>query len=200
MIRSLVAAACASTLLSMSLSTAAEAAGVRVRGAIKAISDNSVTVATSAGQDVKVKLANPVVLLYRDIAFSEVPKNAYVAVPSIAAPDGARRALGLIVFPEKMRGLNEGFKAWDLGTESKMTNATLAKVTDKGGERVLTVTYGATSQKVLVPRYVPITTFAPAPDRKLEVGLNVVIFADDKTGALTGKFVGVHENGDLPPI
>lgn len=183
-----------------SSSFAVEAAGSRVRGTISDLSGSVATITTAAGQSVKVTLIEPVVLLYRDIKFEDVPANAYVAVPSIALADGSRRALGLIVFPEKMRGFNEGFSAWDLGPDSKMTNATVAQVVARGGERVVTVKYGAEEQTVFVPPYAPISTFAPAPDKKFEVGSNVVLFADDKTGSLTAKFVGMHENGGLPPL
>lgn len=191
------------SILSAALATAAvgaQADPMRVRGTVTAIDDSTVTVENSAGQTVDVTLQDPVVLLYRDIPLSEVPDGAYLAIPSIAAEDGLRRAIGLIVFPEAMRGMDEGFKDWDLAPESGMTNATLGQILERGGENVITVTFGDTEQTIFVPDAAPVTTFAPAPDLSVEEGLNVVIFADDADGSITGKFVGIHENGGLPPL
>ncbi len=173
---------------------------LRVRGTITAVEGDTVTVENAAGQLVDVALQNPVVLLYRDIALSDVPDDAYVAIPSIVAGDGTRRALGLVVFPEAMRGQDEGFKAWDLTPESGMTNATLAQIVQRGGENIITVTYGDEEQTVFVPTTASITTFAPAPNISVETGLNVVIFADDAGDSISGRFVGIHENGTLPPL
>lgn len=173
---------------------------LRVRGTIAAYEDSVATVETAAGQTVEVNLTEPMVLMYRDITLSDLPENAYIAVPSIDAPDGNRRALGVIVFPEQMRGMNEGFKVWDLGPESKMTNATVAQVIARGGENVLTVTFGDDEQTIYVPPSAPINSFAPAPEESINVGDNVVIFADDTDGFITGQFVGKHENGGLPPV
>ncbi|GFE67024.1 hypothetical protein [Litoreibacter roseus] len=173
---------------------------LRVRGTVSAFDGSVAVVENAAGQSIEVKLTEPVVLMYRDISLSDLPQNAYIAVPSIDAPDGNRRALGVIVFPEQMRGMNEGFKVWDLGPESKMTNATVAQVVARGGENILTVTYGGEQQTIYVPTSAPINSFSPDPDEKISVGDNVVIFADESDGVVSGKFVGKHENGGLPPV
>ena len=70
----------------------------------------------------------------------------------------------------------------------------------RGGENVLTLSYGDTQQIVMVAETAPITTFGPSPDRELKTGDLVVIFADGKDGGFSGKYVGVHEDGSLPPV
>lgn len=189
----------ASSALAITAATA-QAEPLRVRGTVSAVDGATITVENAAGQAIEVTLTEPVVLMYRDIALTDVPENAYVAVPSIPAADGQRRALGLVVFPEAMRGLDEGFKSWDLTPESGMTNASVAQIVARGGENVLTVSYGDEQQTIFVPSTAPVTTFAPAPEEKIKVGDNVVVFADDNNGTVSGKFVGVHENGGLPPL
>lgn len=190
----------AAALLLVSASFEAGAEGLRIRGEITGIEGHRVTVLNSSGQTLAVSVPEPVVLLYRNIALDEIKDGAYISVPSVAVGDNERRALGVNQFPDAMRGVNEGFSAWDLTVESKMTNATVAQVVSRGGERVLTVTYGEEEQTIVVPENVPVTRFGPAPDRKLAVGQMVVIFAHEDAGKLTGKFVGLHENGGLPPI
>lgn len=189
----------AATTLSLSALSAA-GDGLRVRGEVVKIDGPMVSVESSTGQIVDVSIPDPVVLLYRDIALEEIEPGAYIAAPTVAGADGTRRALGLIVFPEAMRGMNEGFKPWDLGGGSKMTNATVAQIVARGGERVFTVTYGGQEQVVQVPTTAPVTTFAPSPDMAVGVGMNVVIFADINDGAISGQYIGVHETGALPPL
>lgn len=180
--------------------SAASAAGVRVRGEIVDIKANSYIIENASGQSITVTISEPTVLVYSNISLNDVDENAYVSVPSIAVNKDTWRALGVTVFPEPMRGLNEGFDTWDLTSESRMTNATVAKVLSRGGERVLTLSYGDEKQTVMVPETAPVTTFAPNPKRKLEKGNLVVIFADEENDKFSAKFVAVHEDGSLPPV
>ncbi|MEM7547957.1 MAG: hypothetical protein AAF367_20720 [Pseudomonadota bacterium] len=189
----------AATAFSLNAASA-DAAGLRVRGEVVKIDGQMVSVEASTGQIVDVAMPEPVVLLYRDIKVEDIAPGAYIAAPTVAGADGTRRALGLVVFPEAMRGMNEGFKAWDLGTDSKMTNATVAQIVSRGGARVFTVTYGGEEQTVQVPTAAPVTTFAPSPGTPLDLGMNVVIFADETGGTISGQYVGIHENGSLPPL
>lgn len=194
----LLVTAAATALLASSL---AQAAGVRVRGEITTLADTTATVTNAADQRTEVLLAKDyVVLVYRNIDLDDIPDNAYVGIPSVTNPDGTRRALGLVVFPETMRGLNEGFFEWDLTAGSKMTNGTLAQVVARAGERVLEISFGEEKQTVFIPEYAQVSTFSAEADRKLAVGDKVVIFADDTGASLTGKYIGVHANGGLPPL
>lgn len=182
------------------VSATVHAAGLRVRGEVTAIEGQMISVEAATGQVVEVSVPEPVVLLYRDIDIEDIAPGAYVAAPTVASADGNRRALGLVVFPEAMRGLNEGFKSWDLGSDSKMTNATVAQIVARGTDRVFTVTYGDEEQLVEVPPSAPVTTFSPAADADIRIGMKVVIFAEQSGDAISGQYVGIHENGGLPPL
>lgn len=176
------------------------AGGVRIRGEVVDINETTYTILGASGQEVAVAINEPVVLVYTDIDLSDVADNSYVSVPSVAMGGDTWRALGVTVFPEPMRGMNEGFADWDLTSESKMTNATVGKVVSRGGERVLTLSYGANEQVVVVADNAPITTFGPDPDRAIQRGDLVVVFAEGKKGAFSGKFVAIHADGSLPPV
>ena len=184
----------------MMIATAAQAEGLRIRGEVTGISGDSYTILNASGQSTTVKLSEPVVLEYKDIAFEDIGSEAYVSVPSIPLDGNSFRALGVTVFPDPMRGLNEGFSDWDLTSGSKMTNATIARVVSRGGERILTLSFQDDQQVVVVPETAPVTTFGPNPDRRLKKGDLVVVFADGKDGNYTGKYVGVHVDGTLPPV
>jgi hypothetical protein len=176
---------------------------LRVRGTVSAVAGNELTVQTAAGQSVKVQLADKhTVLLYTPLKLSDIKPNSYVAVASVPQPDGSLRAVGLAVFPEGMRGLNEGTKGWDIAPGSRMTNATLAQFVEqgKGGEVVLRYE-GSKTQKVVVNENVPVSTFAPAERSALGVGSKVVVFATRQgDGSLTSGLVGVGKDGYMPPV
>lgn len=176
------------------------AEGVRVRGEIVEVSGNQYTIVVVTGQQVQVSVAEPMVLVYEDIPLDQVTGNSYVSVPSIPMDSETWRALGVTVFPEPMRGMNEGFADWDLTAQSKMTNATVGKVISRGGERVLTLSYGESEQTVVVPETVPVTKFTPDPKHTVGTGDLVVVFAKKEGGKFKGKFIAVHKNGSLPPV
>ena len=187
----------------MSYTSTANAEGLRIRGELKTLSNNLASVETSSGQRIDVILEPGYkVLLYKDVRFEDIPKNAYLSIPSIPAGPNKRRALGINIFPEAMRGFNEGLGDWDLTSDSKMTNATLAQVVNAKTQngRELIVSFGDDKQHVLVPEQTQITTFGPTDTVSIKVGQQIVIFAQVAGGKLSGKFVGIHENGELPPI
>lgn len=194
-------------LLLMAISSQTQAAGLRIRGEVSAIDSHKqqqlMTIKTSSGQKIEVIMAPEYsVLLYRSIDFGAIPANAYLSIPSVPGPNNLRRALGINVFPEAMRGFHEGIGDWDLAANSKMTNATLAQAVKQttGTKRTLTVKFGQEQQEILVPLATPITTFGPSQDHQINLGDKVVVFAAVEAGTITGQFVGVHENGQLPPI
>ncbi len=179
----------------------ASAEGTRVRGELTSLEQGVAIIENSAGQRVRVTMKeNYAVLLYKDISLAEIPADAYISIPSVPLGEGKIRALGINVFPEAMRGFNEGFSDWDLGSGSKMTNATLAKVVSTQDGKGLLVRFGESSQEVVVAENTPITTFDVAPDYALKTGQLVVVFTSGKGTGSVGKFIGVRENGELPPI
>jgi hypothetical protein len=181
----------------------AQTTALRVRGTISAVTDKDVTVQTQAGESVKVALAEKVtVLLYTPLKLADIKPDAYVAVASLPQPDGSLRAAGLVVFPESMRGMNEGTKGWDLAPGSRMTNASVARFVAQGGNREITLRYeGDKTQTVAVPETVPVTTFAPTERAALAVGAKSVVFATRTAdGGLSSGMVGVGKDGLMPPI
>ncbi len=172
-----------------------------IRGEITAIEGNLYSVETTSGQSVEVQLnADATVLLYSPLELSDIEADDYLGIPSAPAPGGGKRALAVVVFPEAMRGFNEGEGAWDLVPGSRMTNATLAQVTANDNAGTLTVKYGDKNEEILVPANTPVVTFAPAPERDVRVGEQAIFFAKETAAGYTAGLVGVSEDGSLPPI
>ncbi len=178
---------------------------LRVRGTVTAITAEALTIQTGAGESVMVKLgANHTVLGYTPIRLEDVASNAYIAAASTQLPDGSLRALSLIVFPEQMRGLNEGTKGWDLGPNSRMTNATVAQFTPgPDGTRQLSVRFGrdGQTQSLSVTPQTHIRTFAVVDRALLVVGAQAVAFATRAAdGSISSGLIGIGLDGRLPPV
>jgi hypothetical protein len=184
--------------------TAPAAAGTQqrgnsVRGRLVSVSDTMLTV-SSRGSEVHVRIAQPLDVYSRVPAkLSQVKENSFVGITSEPQPDGSLRATEIHIFPEKLRGMNEG--SFPMGTRgggrpgagntmtngtvsgSQMTNGTVAAgggntmtngtVGAKSGN-VVTVRFQSNSQTITIPPTVAVTELA-LTKTKLAPGMNVVI-------------------------
>src|SRR3954468_16959841 len=115
---------------------------VRVRGTIQEFVNPVLTVQSRTGETVKIKLNdNFAVAGVAPASLSDVGPGKFVGVATLGQRDGALVALEVLIFPDAMRGANEGHYPWDLQPESLMTNATVADVTSAAQGRVLTLKY-----------------------------------------------------------
>jgi hypothetical protein len=180
----------------------AEDNAVRFRGTVTALETDSITIQSSAGQTTTIKLAAAYkVLQFSPIALADIKPNAYLAAASIPQSDGSLRAISVSVFPEAMRGANEGSHDWDLKPGSRMTNATAGEIVAKPEGRVITLTFQGKTQKLVVPENASVTAIAPVDKDNVKVGAKAVVFGmRDTAGALTSGLVGVTKDGALPPL
>jgi hypothetical protein len=203
MFRNIFRAVMPTTLMAISVAAfAQQSEAVRVRGTISAIENNLVSVQTGAGQTTKVALTKDYrVLVYSPIKFSDVSPNAYVAVASSPSTDGGLKAMGLVVFPEAMRGLNEGTKGWDLTPGSRMTNATVGVINKQGNSEIVVKFGKGEEQKIQITDQTRVSTFVAGTTGALTIGSKVVVFATkDASGSHTSGMVGVGKDGYMPPI
>ena len=106
-----------------------------------------------------------------------------------------------MIFPAALKGTGEGDRPWDLQPNSRMTNGTIADVTDVDG-RTVTLTYDNGQKKqIAIPQTTPIVTFAPATPADLKPGATVFVNAErGSDGTLTAGRVVVGNNGIVPPM
>jgi hypothetical protein len=212
------------------LATMAEAAPLRIRGTIAAISSTAVTVHTPSG-DVSASLNGGtafVSVVPSDL--SHVATGSYVGVASKTVGEKLI-ALSVIVFPPSMKGAAEGHAAYDVlpdttlsggaRTASSMTNASVKAISGgpsaprvsttmtngsvatamaKGGVRLLTVTYKGGQQNILVPTTAPVVGFVPGPASIVRPGAAVFVNADKTNGKITAGLVAVGSHGVTPPF
>ena len=193
----------AAALLGLMLALPASAqTPARIRGAIASLDGQILTVKTREDPEVKIKLAdNYAVTAVVPISMDQVKPGSFIGSAAMKQADGSMKAVEVLVFPEAMRGANEGHYPWDLMPESTMTNATVEAVVDGTAGREMALTYKGGKQKIIVPAGVPIVTFEPG-DKSLLVPGALVFVGSQKAadGTLSAGRVNVGKNGFKPPM
>ena len=161
----------AAAVLSFSaVSFAQSAAPVRIRGTIDAVDGSKLAVTARDGKKYTLTLdpqAQITEILPAQI--TDIKNGTFVGTAAMPQADGTLQALEVQVFPERMRGVGEGFHPFDLRPGSTMTNATAYDVVGTEG-RTLTLKYKGGEKKLFVPPNVPIITYGPGDVSMLKPG------------------------------
>ncbi|MYM30757.1 hypothetical protein GTP58_20695 [Duganella sp. CY15W] len=175
---------------------------VHLRGEVSAVSATELTVTDRKGVKTTVKLPEQAQVL--DVSRSTaaaIKENAYLGIAAAPAPQGKVRAMGVMVFPDAARGMNEGHFPWDMGDRSTMTNATVAKVSKKASATELEMRFGEKTQQVVLDNATVYGQFVPGKRELIVVGAKVlVIGAAGVDGVTSANAVLVGRDGFLPPI
>jgi hypothetical protein len=116
----------------------------RFSGVVTAIAGNQVTITGADGASSSLTIAPDAwIVKGRPIPANEIHAGDFVATANVNNPDGTGTSTELRVFPPGMH-LGEGSYPMQQ-PNTTMTNATVAQVTNVGGGRQLTVTYGASA-------------------------------------------------------
>lgn len=175
---------------------------VHLRGEVTAVTAADMTITDRKGVKTTVKLPDQAqVLDVSRTSADAIKENSYLGVAAAPAPEGKVRAMGVMVFPEPARGMNEGHFPWDMGDRSTMTNATVAKVTKKASATELEMRFGGKTQQVVLDKSTVYGQFVPGKRELIVVGAKVlVIAAPAADGTLGAAAVMVGRDGFLPPI
>jgi len=135
----------------------------RIRGDVAALDGLNLQIKSRAGEMLAVKLAeNYLVTAVAKTDVTAIKPGTFVGIASMPQPDGTQLALEVLLFPESMRGSNEGHYPWDLKPGSMMTNATVADaVAMNPGGRRMTLKYKDGEKTIVVPDDAPIVPFVP---------------------------------------
>ena len=190
-------------LLALLLAGTAHAADMqRIRGTIERVQGTSLTIATREGPTVAVTLAPDAriaALVPADLAAAG--KGSFIGTAAVPQSDGTLKAQEVLIFPEAMRGVGEGHRAWDLTPDSTMTNATVEATVAGASGRELSLTYKGGEKKLLAPPGTPIVTLEPGDASLLKAGNHVFLGAEvGPGGALTATRITVGQDGMVPPM
>jgi hypothetical protein len=174
---------------------------VRIRATIDAVTAQSLSLTTRAGDKVTVALApDTAVTALVPIKLEDIKPGSFIGSAAMPQPDGTQRALEVHVFPEAMRGTGEGHRPFDLQPQSTMTNGTVGAVTGSVG-RTLTVSYKGGEKTIVVPPDTPVVTYEPGSMALLVQGAHVIIFGTQGADAkVTANRIAVGKNGLVPPM
>lgn len=163
-------------LLAAIVPAAAQQTPIRVRGRIEAVDGQMYTIKARDGQDVKIHVVDrPRITALVKASLDDIKPDSYIGIVSTTGPDGEQHATSVHIFPEAMRGTNEGQFAWDNGPKNLMTNgAVRTKVAAKDGQ-TLTLNVRDSEKKVVIDPTTPIVAFVPGTSEDLKVGAEVIV-------------------------
>jgi len=172
---------------------------VAVIGTVSAVTPTEVDVTGKDGTKTAIMLGDKTRYTYTmAMSIDDVKVGSYIGAGAMKDGKGGNTAVEITVFPEAMKGTAEGFRQWNEGPDSTMTNGTVSQVVG-ASNRVLTVTYQGGQQSVTIPDKTPVTTFEVADAAALTVGANVVVRAvKNDDGSLTAGFISIGKNGYVP--
>ena len=180
MMRTLGASAVA-LLFAASFAAAQAPQTVRVRATLENVSVPMLTAKARDGAEMKIKLAdNAPVNEVVKASLADIKENSYIAVTAMPQPDGSQKAVAILIFPEAMRGVAEGFRPWDLEPNSTMTNATVAEQVAGTDGQTVTVKYKDGDKKILVTPATIIVTYKKSAASDLKAGQKIFVAAAKK--------------------
>ena len=174
----------------------------RVRGTILSLDGTTLHVRSAVGQEVTVALAQDYkVTALLPAHLADIAPGSFIGTAADAQPDGTLVAREVHIFPEAMRGAGEGFRPFDLGPKSTMTNGTVGQEVKGMTGNTLTVAFKGGVKTILVPPAAPVVTFAPGDRAMLAPGQHVIVQAQAGAGgALMADRVTVGKDGLVPPM
>jgi len=179
--RMLLGASTFAALLAASFAAAQAPEMVRVRGIIESVDGAVLNVKMRDGAAVKVQLAaNGPVNEVVKASLSDIKENSYIAVTAMPQPDGSQKAVAILIFPETLRGVAEGSRAWDLSPNSTMTNATVANQVAGVDDQTLTVKYKDGEKKIIATPATEVVAYKKASAADLKAGQKIFVVAAKK--------------------
>ena len=181
MTRGALGASAVALLFAASFAAAQAPQMVRVRATLEDVSVPMLTAKSRDGAEMKIKLAdNAPVNEVVPMSLADIKDNSYIAVTAMPQPDGTQKAVAILIFPEALRGVAEGFRPWDLEPNSTMTNATVAEQVKSTDGQTITVKYKDGDKKVLVTPATIIVTYKKAAASDLKAGQKIFVAAAKK--------------------
>lgn len=173
----------------------------RVRGTIEQVDGNSLTVKARDGADVKVAVT-PTTRLQSLVKkrLADIKPGDFLASTGVKGADGKIHAIEVRIFPKAQPDGGRQF-AWDLGSDSVMTNATVGTVAEATGGKVVHVKFKDGESDYRIGPEVPILAPVPGDKSLLKPGA-AVFLAGPKgpDGTVTANFMYVEKDGVKPPM
>jgi hypothetical protein len=189
-------------MVSASVVWAQQAPTVRVRGEITKVDGNTLSVKSRSGENLTVKLAEPLrISAMVKAPLAEIKEGSFIGVSAMPQPDGTQKAFAIHIFMDAQKGVvADRFSEWDSRPGSTMTNANVATTVSGNDGQNLLVKYKDGEKKVLIPPGIPIAKYVPGTAADLKVGAKIFVGGARKEadGTLTAPNVAVGRDIDPP--
>jgi Domain of unknown function (DUF5666) len=163
---------------------------------------STLTVHTRAGEDQTIHL-NPKtrLVLVVPAQLTDVKPGSFIGVAALPGEGNELKAQEVHIFPEAMRGTGEGYRPFDLGPKSSMTNGNISARVDATTGPKLTVTYKGGEQTIVVDPKTPIVGFEPGAQTDLKPGAAIIARGPKQAdGSIEAGFLLVGKDGLVPPM
>ncbi len=174
------------------------------RATIETISADgaSLGVKTRAGEERTVHLGPKTrFVLVVPATLADIKPNSFVGIAAMPGEGSELKAMEVHIFPEAMRGTGEGYRPFDLGPGSSMTNGNIQARVDAASGPKLTVAYKGGEQTIVVDPKTPIVALEPGAQTDIKPGAAIIARgAKQEDGSIDAAFVLVGKDGLVPPM
>ena len=173
----------------------------RVRGVVDKLDGQTLTVKSREGEVLTIALAPDVAiqtLVKKSLA--DIKAGDFLASTGAKGTDGKLHAIEVRIFPQAQPDGGRQF-AWDLGSDSVMTNATVGTVTEAPQGKVVHVKFKDGESEYSIGPDVPILAPVPGDKSLLKPGAAVFLAGPKgEDGSVTANFMYVEKDGIKPPM
>jgi hypothetical protein len=176
-----------------------EGTPTRIRGTVEGVEGQTLTVKSTAGQDVPVTMAaDSKITGVVKRSLSDIKAGDAIASTSVRGSDGKLHALELHFLPP---GANEGQFPADLAPGSLMTNAAVAGIAAAPQGQTLRVTYKGQEAEIIVMPDVPVVAFVPGDMSLVKPGAAIIVSGLRKPdGSVVATRATLEKDGVKPPM
>jgi hypothetical protein len=194
------AAMIAALTICASFACAQESQTVRLRGTIEKLDDNVLTVKSREGAELKVALADKLLVVgVVKASLADIKEGYFIGSAAMPQADGSQKALEVHIFPESMRGTGEGHRSYFI-PNSTMTNGTVGATVASVDGSAVTLKYKDGEKKIIVSPGIPIVRYEIGDKSDLKAGAAFTILAAAKKsdGSYETARINVGRDGVIP--
>jgi hypothetical protein len=179
---------------------AQQSQGERVRGTIEKLDGNTLSVKTTDGHAMHIKLTDDArVVGVVKASLADIKPGTFIGSAAMPQPDGSQKALEVHIFPDAMRGTGEGHRPYSI-PNSTMTNGTAGNAVKAVDGDAIMVSYKGGEKRIVVPAGIPIVRYEIGDKSDLKPGAAFTILSAVKKsdGTFETGRVNVGRNGAVP--
>ena len=172
----------------------------RFAGTFVTVTDSDATVQPESGPAIKVMLAPALnVARLEKATTADLKPGLFVGVGARPQKDGSQQAVQIVIFPESMRGVGEGHRAWGVMPEATMTNGAIADTVQSVDGPNFSLSYKGGEQKVTTPANASILALRLVTRADFKPGLRGQVIATKQAdGSLSVGRVTLWADGVTP--